>query len=82
VSEMTRFGMGPADFAELARLLADVVIRKKDVAGDVAAFRGKFSRMRYCLDAEATMRTAPAVFASVFPDSTYFQSFAEALRRV
>ncbi len=82
VSEMTRFGMEPADFTELARLLADVIIRKKDAAGDVAAFRGKFTRMRYCLDAEATLAIAPAIFASIFPEVPYFQSFAEALRKV
>ena len=39
VQEMTRFGMREADFANLARLLADVILRKKNVAEEVAEYR-------------------------------------------
>ena len=33
VAEMTRFGMGPDDFGELAELMADVILRDAAVAG-------------------------------------------------
>ena len=80
VQEMTRFGMKEKDFERLAGFIADVVIRKKDVAGEVAAYRQQFSRMHYCLCAEETLRVGPALFESVFPEHAYFQGFAEALR--
>ena len=80
VQEMTRFGMKEKDFERLAGFIADVIIRKKDVAGEVAAYRQQFSRMHYCLSAEETLRIGPALFESIFPDHAYFQGFAEALR--
>lgn len=82
VSEMTRFGMKENDFDTLARLMADVIIRNKQVAPDVAAFRSDFSQMGYCLNPEETLRLAPAIFESIFPDHGYFQSFAAALKQV
>jgi aminomethyltransferase len=48
VAEMTRFGMGPADFAELAGLVRDVVVEGADVKAKVAALRRRFLEMRYC----------------------------------
>ncbi len=48
VSEMTRFGMQPADFQELAGLMADVVINKKTVKDQVVALRQRFTDMQYC----------------------------------
>ena len=35
VSEMTRFGFGPAEFDELAALMADCILRGKDISEDV-----------------------------------------------
>jgi hypothetical protein len=78
---MTRFGMKEKDFDGLARLLADVVLRKKNAAHDVADFRRHFSTMEYCLTLEQTMRIAPGIFESIFPGKSYFQSFAEALSK-
>ena len=51
VAEMTRFGMGPADFAELAGLVRDVVVEGADVKAKVAALRRRFLEMRYCFAA-------------------------------
>jgi aminomethyltransferase len=49
VQEMTRFGMNEADFVELAEYMAGVIMRKRDRAREVADFRRKFTKMRYCL---------------------------------
>ncbi len=48
VQEMTRFGMGPADFAALAQLLADCILRKADVREEVVRLRQRFAEMRFC----------------------------------
>jgi aminomethyltransferase len=51
VAEMTRFGMEPEDFGELARLMRDVVVKQKDVKAQVASYRKRFLDMRYCFSA-------------------------------
>jgi aminomethyltransferase len=48
VQEMTRFGMQAADFADLAQLMADVVLKNKNVKKDVMGFRKRFLEMHYC----------------------------------
>ncbi len=48
VSEMTRFGMEPADFGELAELIRDVVADRATVKPKVAEFRKRFLEMKYC----------------------------------
>ncbi|MBW2437614.1 MAG: glycine cleavage system aminomethyltransferase GcvT [Deltaproteobacteria bacterium] len=48
VQEMTRFGMTAADFAELAQLMADVILHNKDVKNEVMDFRRRFVEMQYC----------------------------------
>jgi aminomethyltransferase len=48
VQEMTRFGMTEKDFAELARLMADVILKQKDVKDEVRALRRRFLDLRYC----------------------------------
>ncbi len=82
VQEMTRFGMKENDFDELARYIADTVLRNKNNGPQVTEFRRRFSKMEYCLTSEESLRIAPQIFESVFPDQEYFQSFAEALREV
>ncbi|MCK5055889.1 MAG: hypothetical protein KAT34_04490 [Candidatus Aminicenantes bacterium] len=82
VPEMTRFGMKEADFDNLARLMADCIIHNKKVGDEVAEYRKKFTKMHYCLDTEQTLRIAPAVFESIFPDHAYFSSAAAALSRL
>lgn len=53
VSEMTRFGFGPAEFDELASLMADCILRGKDISEDVIRLRSRFTEMHYCFnDAE------------------------------
>jgi aminomethyltransferase len=48
VQEMTRFGMSAADFAELAQLMADVILKDKNVKKDVIDLRNRFLEMQYC----------------------------------
>ncbi len=48
VQEMTRFGMLPADFAELAQLMAAVILKDKNVKKDVMDLRQRFLEMKYC----------------------------------
>ena len=53
VSEMTRFGFEAADFDKLAQLMADCILRGKDVKEDVKKLRSQHLEMRYCFsDAE------------------------------
>jgi len=47
VSEMTRFGMGPDDFREVAELMAAVILHGRSVGDDVAALRGRFTQLEY-----------------------------------
>ena len=52
VSEMTRFGFEKEDFAKLAELMADCVLRNKDISGDVEKLRAEHTEMRYCFNDE------------------------------
>ncbi len=54
VSEMTRFGFGPAEFERLADLVADCVLRGKAVGGEVAKLRAPHTKLLYCFDDAAT----------------------------
>ena len=51
VAEMTRFGMLPDDFGELAALIADVVLRDAAVGAGVRALRARFRELRFCFSA-------------------------------
>lgn len=50
VSEMTRFGFGRDEFARLAKLIADCVLRGADVRDEVTAFRKDYTEMKYCFN--------------------------------
>ena len=50
VSEMTRFGFGQAEFTELASLMADCILRGKDVGQEVSRLRSRYTTMHYCFD--------------------------------
>ncbi len=53
VEEMTRFGFGFAEFEKLAAIMADCILRGKEVGEDVKALRREYTTMRYCFsDAE------------------------------
>jgi aminomethyltransferase len=51
VAEMTRFGMLPDDFGELAALIADIVLRDAAVGAGVRALRARFRELRFCFSA-------------------------------
>jgi aminomethyltransferase len=48
VAEMTRFGMNPEGFAELAGLIRDVVINDKEVKDEVVRLRRCHLDLQYC----------------------------------
>ncbi|MFU8855818.1 MAG: glycine cleavage system protein T [Deferrisomatales bacterium] len=48
VAEMTRFGMGPEAFQAAAGLLAEAVLRGRDVGTEVKALRRGFRELGYC----------------------------------
>ena len=50
VSEMARFGFGKEEFTALAKLIADCVLRGKDVGEDVAKLRSGYTKQLYCFD--------------------------------
>ena len=52
VSEMTRFGMGPDDFRELAEMVSDVVINNAQVIEKVRSLRARFLELQYCFKGE------------------------------
>jgi aminomethyltransferase len=47
VAEMTRFGMGPEDFREVAELMAAAILRGKNVGDEAAALRHRFTEIGY-----------------------------------
>jgi aminomethyltransferase len=49
VQEMTRFGMKPEDFAGLAGLIGEVILKGQHVRDEISRFREKFVEMQYCL---------------------------------
>lgn len=50
VSEMTRFGFEEKDFDQLAALMADCILRGREIKGDVERLRASHTEMRYCFD--------------------------------
>jgi glycine/serine hydroxymethyltransferase len=79
VQEMTRFGMGAADFDVLAGYIADCVIRGMAVKDEVRDFRQNFRDMGYCLPPSEALPLASRVFASAVPDPDFAARFAEAM---
>lgn len=52
VSEMTRFGMGAADFRELAVLISDAIVKKARVIDQVRRLRERFCELQFCFKGE------------------------------
>jgi glycine/serine hydroxymethyltransferase len=52
VQEMTRFGMKERDFAELAGIMAEAILKKLPVKEEVIHFRSRFLQIQYCLPEE------------------------------
>lgn len=50
VSEMTRFGFEEKDFDQLASLMADCILRGREIKADVEQLRARHTEMRYCFD--------------------------------
>mgnify|MGYP004501461013 FL=1 len=48
VNEMTRFGFGEKEFARLAELMADCILRNKDITAEVEKLRADYTEMHYC----------------------------------
>jgi aminomethyltransferase len=48
VSEMTRFGMGPADFETVGQLMRDVIVGNSSVLDEVKKLRERFRELRFC----------------------------------
>lgn len=61
VSEMTRFGFDDAAFDRLAELMADLILRGKEIGEEVAKLRGGYMTMQYCFD-DAQTRDALDAF--------------------
>jgi len=57
VSEMTRFGFGKEEFARLAELMADCILRNQDISGDVEKLRSEHTEMRYCFNDDEYLET-------------------------
>ena len=53
VSEMTRFGMGPQGFEQLAQLIRDVVVEDKQVKEAVSRLRQQYMEIKYCFTGDA-----------------------------
>ena len=52
VNEMTRFGFGPKEFEQLANILADCILRGREVKEDIVRLRAGYQQMHYCFDEE------------------------------
>ncbi|MBI5966798.1 MAG: glycine cleavage system aminomethyltransferase GcvT [Deltaproteobacteria bacterium] len=52
VQEMTRFGMKEKDFEELAAIMAEIILHKREAGEEVTRFRSKFIQLEYCLPEE------------------------------
>ena len=63
MSEMTRFGFGKKEFEQLAAIMADCILRGKDVKEDVIRLRSNYTEMKYCFS-DDEFETALAGFAA------------------
>jgi glycine/serine hydroxymethyltransferase len=66
VQEMTRFGMQEKDLEVLSGLIADVLMRNKNVKEDVKEFRKNFLEMKFCLPPKEAVPLASKILKSVF----------------
>ena len=61
VNEMTRFGFEKEDFAKLASIMADCILRGKEVAEDVGKLRAAHTEMRYCFNDDQAVAALDAL---------------------
>lgn len=60
VNEMTRFGFGKKEFERLAAIMADCILRNKDVTEDVKNLRKDFTTLKYCFNDADTLKALEA----------------------
>ncbi|MFB0564974.1 MAG: serine hydroxymethyltransferase [Candidatus Aminicenantaceae bacterium] len=77
VQEMTRFGMKESDFDMLSGLIADIIIRNKNVREEVKEFRQKFLQMKFCLSPQEALPIVSKVIKSIFPYPDFADLFIE-----
>ena len=65
VSEMVRFGFTFDDFAKLASLMADCILRNKDISEDVIKLRSQHLEMQYCFKGEEFDAALEALVANL-----------------
>jgi glycine cleavage system T protein (aminomethyltransferase) len=65
VSEMTRFGMGPADFRELAVLVSEAMVKDARVIDQVKSLRARFCELHYCFKGEEVAEVLQRMHALV-----------------
>lgn len=65
VQEMTRFGMNKEDFDVLSGLIADVVIKNRNVKEETKKFRQNFLHMKFCLPSERAIPIASKIIKSL-----------------
>jgi aminomethyltransferase len=53
VSEMTRFGMGPQGFQQLAQLMRDVIVDDRQVTEAASRLRQQYGELKYCFTGDA-----------------------------
>jgi aminomethyltransferase len=49
---MTRFGFGKKEFEQLADLMADAILKNKNVKEEVKKLRSNFTDLKYCFTDE------------------------------
>ena len=62
---MVRFGFTFDDFAKLASLMADCILRNKDISEDVAKLRSEHLEMQYCFKGEEFDAALEALVANL-----------------
>ena len=67
VAEMTRFGMQPADFQELAGLLAEAILRDGAVKEQVVGLRSRFLELQFCFRETDYEQVADELQRSLLP---------------
>jgi len=81
VQEMTRFGMAEKDFAVLAGLIAEVIIKNKKAKEEVKKFRQNFLRMKYCLPMKQALPLASKMMRSIVHDPDFADQFMESMEK-
>ena len=71
--------MNNKDFEPIAQWIADVVIENKTVKEEVAKYRQKFLKQRYCLDLTDVAEFGSQLFGNILPTSDFGKLFSDRL---